>query len=146
MPRLSLNDLINKVDQQTLNAPYRGHGGHSARSFGVVNSKANGRRLSFSKKLCEDLKLEDSVEISPVIDENIVLIGKNLPVDERKKFSCTLKGEDSRKISYAGGLVQDLTVWFNLDYSNCTSKSFTDMYIMDAGNGTDMAVVTLKQL
>lgn len=144
MPRLSLNDLINKVDNQTLNAPNRGHGGHSARSFGIVNSKANGRRMSFSKKLCEDLELEDTVEISPVIEDHVVMIGKNLPVAEKNKFPCTLKGEDSRKVSYTGGLVQDLTAWFDLDYSNCTSKSFTDMYIMDASNGTDMAVVTLK--
>lgn len=141
---VSLSDLVNKVNNQTLNTANRGHGGNSARSFGIVNSKTNGRRLSFSKKLCEDLKLEDTVEISPVIEDNIVMIGKNLPVAEKNKFSCTLKGEDSRKVSYAGGLVQDLTAWFNLDYSNCTSKSFTDMYIMDAGNGTDMAVVTLK--
>ena len=141
---VNLEALKSKVNSQTLNTPVSVHGGHSARSFCIVNSKANGRRFSFSKKLCEDLALRDTVEISPVLEDNSVLIGKNLPVVQKNKFTCKLKGEDTRKVSYAGTLVQNLTAWFNLDYSNCTSKSFTDIEIIDAGNGTDMAIVTLK--
>ena len=140
----NLSELLQKANRQTLTTAFNAHGGNTARSFGVVNSRTNGRRLSFSKKLCEDLHLEDTVEISPVIEDNVLMIGKDLPVDPEKKFVCNLKGEDSRKISYCGGLVQDLTAWFDLDYSKCTSKSFTAIELMDAGNGTKMAVVTLK--
>ena len=141
---VNLEALMNKVNSQTLNTSIPANGGNSAHSFGIVNSKANGRRLSFSKKLCEDLALEDTVEISPVLEDNSVLIGKNLPVIQKNKFPCKLKGEDTRKVSYTSDLVQNLTFWFNLDYSKCTSKSFTNIEIMDAGNGTDMAVVRLK--
>ena len=141
---VNLEALMNKANRQTLTTTANAHGGNSARSFGIVNSRANGKRVSFSKKLCEDLKLENTVEISPVIEDGVVMIGKDLPVISDNKFVCNLKGEDSRKISYCGGLVQDLTAWFNLDYSKCTSKSFTAIEMMDAGNGTKMAIVTLK--
>lgn len=141
---VNLAELLQKANRQTLTTAVNAHGGNSSRSFGIVNSRTNGRRLSFSKKLCEDLHLETTVEISPVIEDNVLMIGKNLPDGLENKFTCNLKGEDSRKVSYCGGLVQDLTAWFNLDYSKCTSKSFTAIEMMDAGNGTKMAVVTLK--
>ena len=141
---VNLEALLNKANNQTLSTSINAHGAHSVYSFGIVNSKANGRRLSFSKKLCEELNLEDTVEISPVIEENIVMIGKNLPVINKNKFVCSLKGEETRKISYAGVLVQNLTAWFGLDYSKCTSKSFTAIEFMVGSNGTKMALVSMK--
>ena len=99
-------------------------------SFGVVNN-INGKRLSISKALAKALGLENYIEILPSFDENVLFVGKKIPVD--KPFFGTLSGSD-KKICYSTELVTRVTTAFNLDFSTKTSMSVSDVEITEIGD------------
>lgn len=107
-------------------------------SFGVVNSKNNGKRLSFSKALVAALDLEDTVELLPAAADGVLFAAKELPADV--SFKGKLSGE-GKKICYSGSLVGLITSSFNLDYSGGkTSKSFSNIEIQDV-DGIKVAAI-----
>lgn len=98
--------------------------GNSMYSFGIVNSKNNGKRLTFSKALSTKLSLEDHVELLTLEEEHLLFIGKNLTADQ--PLEGRLSGED-KKICYSGPLVAVLTDVFGLDFSKRASMSFSNI-------------------
>ena len=116
-------------------------------SFGIVNSAANGKRVSFSKALAKSLQLEEngSVKIIPVPALGVIMIGKNLSIEET--YVCPLKISKERFVSYSSACVAGLTKSFGLDFKNHVSKSFDRIEIdKDIVNGSPYAIVTVKDV
>lgn len=106
-------------------------------SFGIVNSKNNGKRLSFSKALVAALDLEDTVELLPAAADGVLFVAKKLPTDV--SFEGKLTG-DGKKLCYSGSLVALVTESFKLDFSEKTSMSFAHVEIQDV-DGTKVAAI-----
>lgn len=110
-------------------------------SFGIVNSKKNGKRLSFSKALSNVLGLTDKVTLMPNIEDGKVVICRTLV------FPQALKGilrNEGSKICYNTALVERLSEDFFIDFSNRVSYTFTDIEI-DEFNGVPVAIVTFPK-
>lgn len=108
-------------------------------SFGLVYNK-NGKRLSVSKALAEKLEIKDNMYLCPLFDHCALLIGKNLPDD--KAWHLNLKGSD-KKISYSAEAAETLVRGFNLDYTDVSSKSFTNISFEDF-EGSPVAVIKIS--
>lgn len=106
-------------------------------SFGVVNSKNNGKRLSFSKALVAALDLEDTVELLPAAADGVLFVAKKLPTEV--SFEGKLSG-DGKKLCYSGSLVALVTESFKLDFSEKTSMSFAHVEIQDV-DSTKVAAI-----
>ena len=107
-------------------------------SFGIVNSDANGKRVSVSKSLSQKLELTDPLAILPMIDDGVVLLAKELPFPATSRVN--VRGQD-KKIAYSASLVRLLAEAFALDYSARTSMSFNDI---DFDTVDDMPVAIVK--
>lgn len=120
---------------------------HGKLSFGIVNSAANGKRVSFSKALATSLQLEEngSVKIIPVPDMGVIMIGKDLSID--KTYVCSLKISKERFVSYNADCVLGLTISLELDFKTRVSMSFDRIEIdKDIVNGSPYAIVTVKDV
>ena len=117
-----------------------GRKGCGAYSFGIVNSRNNGKRLTISKALAAALELTDYVEFAPVPKEGVLIIGKKLPVKNASDGNLT--GED-KKICYFSQMVQTLTKLFGLDFSKHTSMSFSDIEVEDRDEGP-IAIIRIE--
>jgi len=111
---------------------------NSKYSFGIVNSKANGKRVSFSKALVAKLDLTDTAYITPVCDDGVIILAGSKLFES---YECNLRGDD-KKLSYNSGVVETLTELFGLDFSQHVSKSFTKIDF-DEHEGIPVAVITL---
>lgn len=109
-------------------------------SFGIVNSKNNGKRLTLSKALSKKLDIKDDIAFLPMPDDGVLLISSQLPLSVAINATC--KGED-KKIVYSATLVQHLTSAFKLDFSNRTSVAFSDIKFETNGDLT-AAIVTIN--
>ena len=107
-------------------------------SFGIVNSEANGKRVSISKNLSKKLELTETLAILPMIEDGVVLLAKELPFPATSHVS--VRGKD-KKIAYSASLVKLLTEVFTLEYSARTSMSFSDI---DFDTVDDMPVAIVK--
>lgn len=87
----------------------------------VVNSKKNGKRITFSKELMEGLGNPDSIELG-CTNEGI-LVGRKLP-ENGEKFKLRKSGKKS--VIYSAALVEEITEVFELDFSNRVSITFVD--------------------
>lgn len=96
----------------------------------IVNSKKNGRRLSFAAEVIKTLQVKEYVQIA--------LVGKGiavLPPGELELEQFKLKKEGSKYIIYSSSLVQEITKVYKLDYSNRTSITFPKVkYKEEEGN------------
>lgn len=120
---------------------------HGKLSFGIVNSAANGKRVSFSKALATSLQLEENgtVKIIPVPDLGVIMIGKDLSVE--KTYVCPLKFSKERFVSYHSACVAGITESFGLDFKKHVSMSFSRIEIdKDIVNGSPYAIVTVKDV
>jgi len=75
-------------------------------SFGVVNSRNNGKRVTLSKTLAKDLGIvgeENKLMLLPIPSKKVLLLGAELPAELASV--CFLKGED-KKISYSADIVK----------------------------------------
>ena len=106
-------------------------------SFGIVNSRHNGKRLSFSKALVVALDLEGTVELLPAAADGVLFVAKKLPADI--SFEGKLSGE-GKKLCYSGSLVALVTEAFKLDFSEKTSMSFSHVEIQDV-DGIKVAAI-----
>lgn len=132
-----LSNIFQKINDQNLTL--NSGSSNSGYSFGIVNSVDNGKRISFSKRLCEKLGLRETVELAPVLVDGDLIIGTDLQVDKDHKMVLDLKGAN-KKISYDSAAVITLTDLFKLDYSNKTSMSFSNV-VIENENGIVYAVV-----
>lgn len=116
-------------------------------SFGIVNSAANGKRVSFSKALANHLQLEKdgTVKIIPVPAVGAIIIGKDLSLTNT--YVCPLKFSKERFVSYHSACVAGLTESFDLDFKNHVSISFDRIELdKDINNGSPIAIVTVKDV
>lgn len=107
-------------------------------SFGIVNSRHNGKRLTFSKALVKKLGLEDEVQFFPMPEDHVLFVGKTLALNGVSVG--TLSGDENRKICYSGPIVAEITNAFGLDFSNKTSTSFADMSFKEIDGVTIAAI------
>lgn len=111
-------------------------------SFGIVNSKSNGKRITLSKSLGNALNLENAIEFMAVPEEGTLLISKAFP--EGTAIQCELKGDsDDQRKCYNTSVVKALIKDFQLDFDGRTSRSFNKISIDKSGN-VPVAIVTLS--
>lgn len=107
-------------------------------SISIVNN-INGKRVTFSKALAERLELSDNVSVMPSTNTRKIVLGKTLPFPNALNVNLSDKG---KKIAYNAQLVEVLTKVLELDFSNCTSRSFGDI-IFDELEGVPIAIVNV---
>ena len=134
----NINSTLTKAQSLSLPTITSISHGSSKFSFGIVNSKRNGKRLSFSKALVAKLELEDTVYITPVKEDGVIILAGTRLFES---YECNLRGDD-KKLSYNSGVVETLTELFGLDFSQHVSKSFTKIDF-DEHEGVPVAIVSL---
>jgi hypothetical protein len=97
---------------------------HGPLGIAVVNTTRNGARVSFTKALHEALDSPTTIQF--VTDGDYLYLGQMIPHSTESVAFSTGKGTN---IIYARGFVNYLTSHFNLDFTACTSISFTDIEI-----------------
>lgn len=112
--------------------------GSAKYSFGIVNSKNNGKRVTISKALAQTLGLEDSAMFMPSDTDRKLVVGKTLPFPHA--ITGKLSGAD-KKTCYLTSLVALLTEMFGLDFSKHVSQTFVTIDI-DNINGVPVAIVS----
>ena len=132
---ISITDLIKMAEESSVDYVATST---SKCSFGIVNS-INGKRLSFSKALSQNIDLANKVCILMVPEQHKLLIS-NEPLSDRSSIA-SVNGKD-KKICYSAELVAIITQAFKLDFSEKTSMSFNTIDF-DTVNGVKVAVVTL---
>ena len=135
----NINSTLTKAQSLSLPTITSISHGSSKFSFGIVNSKRNGKRLSFSKALVAKLELEDTVYITPVKEDGVIILAGTRLFD---CYSCDLRGDD-KKISYSSGVVEALTEIFGLTFGKHVSMSFNSIEF-DEHEGVPVAIVTLS--
>ena len=99
----------------------RGRRGNNKMSFCIVNTLENGKRIKLSSSLVEALGNPETVQMNAL--ENNLKIGKSLK-------NCSVDFKLSRQDTiYSSGLVEEITDFFKLDFSDRTSMSFDEVKI-----------------
>ena len=135
----NINSTLTKAQSLSLPTITSISHGSSKFSFGIVNSKRNGKRLSFSKALCEKLELTNNAYITPVKEDGAIIVAGSKIFES---YKCDLRGSD-KKLSYNSGVVETLTELFSLDFSKHVSMSFGQIEF-DDHEGVPVAVITLS--
>lgn len=135
------NELISAAQQVVL--PTNILSNTSKMSFGIVNSKNNGRRLSFSKQLSKNLGLRNrgTVYLVPIASEGIVMIGTKLPFDNA--YIGTVAESDERFTSYCAEAVVGITKIFSLPFGKRKSLSFNRIKMDITTDGIPVALVEM---
>lgn len=136
-----LNDLISEAQSSNVPQIFASATGGKY-SFGVVNSRNNGKRVTLSKTLAKDLGIvgeENKLMLLPIPSKKVLLLGTELPAELASV--CFLKGED-KKISYSADIVKLVADSFQLDFDGRTSMSFADIEI-DTTGATPVAIVNM---
>lgn len=87
----------------------------------VVNSEKNGKRVTISKELSDELGNIETVEIG--FTENGIVVGNKLP-ENGTEFRFKKSG--NKGVIYSSSLVDEVTEEFKLDFSNRVSITFVD--------------------
>ena len=132
----NLNDIIADSEKSSVTPTWLNVGKYS---FGLVNNH-NGKRLTLSKSIADKLGLTDEAFILSNVNEGIIILSKT--AISSKSSPCPLKGHD-RKTCYNAKAVKEIAKAFNLDYSTCSSKSFSDI-VFDEFNGVPVAIINLR--
>lgn len=113
-------------------------------SMGIVNSKENGKRISFSKALVKALGVTEKIFILPMkIEGMLLLAAKTFPFTAPAASVLQLRGDSGRKIAYASNAVACLTEVFQLDFSQHVSMTFSDIRIEER-DGVTVGVVNMR--
>ena len=122
-------------------------GGNAKKSITVVYN-VNGKRITISKALAEALKLEATAQLSFVIDDGVILLGKVTSQNEDERIELVLKDEKDtikgKKISYNADAAYGIATGFNLDYRKNSSKSFDNIEIDYSNPDNPIAVITIR--
>ena len=104
----------------------------------IVNSKKNGKRITFSKELMEELEEPKAVQIS--FHDHEIAVGEDLPNNDHyfhpKKYG--VKG-----VVYSADLVQEITNRFGLDFSDRVSITLVDVQYV-TNNQKKVAIIKVK--
>ena len=85
--KYNIANLLAKASTTNIPVVNTSAGGSSRFSMGIVNSKNNGKRLTFSKALSSKLGLAETVQMLPIMDEGVLLVAKDLPVSSASSGS-----------------------------------------------------------
>ena len=105
-------------------------------TISIVNN-VNGRRLTISKALVEALGVDDVAYAMPSAADSKLVLCKTLPFPKAAKLLLHGKG---KKTAYNANFVEVLVKMYNLDYTDCTSRSF-DSIEFDELEGVPVAIV-----
>lgn len=116
----------------------------SKMSFGIVNSRNNGRRMTYSKQLSSALKLQGNSEIMiiPIKEQNLIMISTKLPFENA--YRCPLTQSEDRFISYASDVVTALTMIFDLPFGARKSLSFNDITLDVTPDNVPVAIIRME--
>ena len=103
-------------ESKTVNRNNNGEG-----IMSVVNAKT-GKRITLSRQLMDKLNNPEIIVIS--FNHNKIAIAKQLPNNENY---LSIKHYKSKGILYSAGIVNEITCKYNLDFSNKTSITFSDV-------------------
>ena len=109
-------------------------------SVSIVNN-VNGKRITISKSIADHLELSDFVMVKPSVEKRKLVLGRALPFPGSSKVNLSGSG---KKIAYNSELVQVLTKAFDLDFTKCTSRSFSDV-TFDVLEGVPVAIVDFPE-
>ena len=141
MTKKDFQYYLKKAAESTATSLSKCSGTASTYSFGVVNSKRNGKRLTLSKALATALALEDAVELISIPDDGTLLVSKAFPPGIAVK--CSINGDPGEsRICYRTDVVKAIVKDFNLNYDNCTSRSFSKIEI-DKSSEFPVAIITI---
>ncbi len=90
----------------------------------------NGKRIALSKALSSKLGLTDKVYMLPLVGDDCIIFGLDIPNDRASKLK--LNGKD-KKICYNAGIVKSLVKAFDLNFDAVTSRSFGDIEFENYG-------------
>ncbi len=107
-------------------------------SMGIVNTPDNGKRLTFSKSIVDEIGVTDTAFAMPAEGDRKLVVGKTLPFPDAVKL--TLRGK-TRRTCYHSQMVALLTEMFNLDFSAKTSLTF-DNVSFDTYEDVKVAIIT----
>ena len=140
--KYDLAQLLSKASTSTSFHVGRYTGCAGKHSFGIVNSRSNGKRVTLSKSLSSALNLADTAEFVALPDDGILMVSKSFP--EGLAVPQKLSGEaNEKRICYNSTLVKAITDDFHLDFSKHVSCSFSDISIEDH-DGTAVAIIQMN--
>lgn len=102
----------------------------------VVNSKKNGKRVTFSKDVMERLGNPESIELS--FTEDGVAIAEKIP---ENGVSFGIRKSGHKGVIYSAGLVEEITEVFNLNFEDRVSITFTES--KEYGSGADGTIINI---
>lgn len=139
---IKFKDLI--IEAQKVVLPENIANTVSKMSFGIVNSRNNGRRMTYSKQLSSALKLKGSSEIMiiPIKEQNVIMISTKLPFENA--YRCPLTQSEDRFISYASDVVTALTMIFDLPFGARKSLSFNDITLDVTPDNVPVAIIRME--
>lgn len=120
---MNITDLINCATSS--NNSFTWSNTTSAYSVSIVNS-SNGKRISFSKSLCQKLEVNNEIYLLPYVDRGVIIISGVKFSDAAQP--CRVTGTE-KKTCYNAELVKKLSEYFKLDFTGITSKSFSDITV-----------------
>jgi hypothetical protein len=136
----NLNELFDEItDSDTFDFATSVRSGNGVMSFSIIKSDVNGKRITLSKTLVSALELSEksneqgyvTIYIMPLTAKGLILISSKQMHPQAKAFS--VRG-GATKVAYNSKLVQELARIFNLDYSDCVSRSFRDITFVEGAN------------
>jgi hypothetical protein len=97
----------------------------------IINSKKNGKRIIFAGAAID--KLGNPSKLQVVFWQNGIVVGEVLPKADQ---FFPVKESGNKGIVYSGGLVQEITSKFNLDFSERVSITFPKVAYKDMDGHT----------
>lgn len=104
----------------------------------VINSVKNGKRVSISREIMNKIGQLDSVQMGFM--KNGIVIGQYL---SDTNTSYQLRTQGAKKLIYSKGLVEQITDYFGIDFSNRTSITFHEATYQKL-DGNIVAVIGVK--
>lgn len=124
---------INSIKKLVLIKPKSKGKSRGARTTGgfasLINSKGNGKRLTFAKAFLEKLNIEEAMDLS--ITPNGIAIGNKLP---KNAETFPLRTSGNNGVIYSYSLVEEVTEQFDLDFSDRVSITFTNVEFINDGD------------
>ena len=88
----------------------------------IINTEKSGKRIVFSNNVMEELGNPPKILIS--CSDNAIAVGERLP--DNQNF-LSIKYSKTKGTIYSAGIVNELTEMYQLDFSNRTSITFSEV-------------------
>ena len=108
-----------------------------AGAISIVNAKT-GNRITIAKECYSAIGNPPKVQFA--LSDNNLIVGEKV-LDNNNDFN--VKENSGKAIIYSSALVKEITENFNLDFSNKTSLTFSDVQYSNT-DGVEIMIVTIK--